>query len=1494
MQASEYIYGQVQKGQLDAETGKSLLEEILPDDIAIVGMSCEYSDVRDAFEFYQAIKHSKRGFKTFPQDRVAYIPKDHSYLLNGAAHLKTTPEDFLDRLCKEQGAYLEEIDNFDYEFFGMSREEARYVDPTHRLVMKHSYLALEDAGLTLDRVKDSRTAIYIGKDKSITASYRSEIEEDSTHVNAGNWEGILASRLNYLYNLSGGSFVIDTACSSSLVAAHLAVKTLRDHEIDSAIVGGIALGLFPRQGSVIDQYSNVETPRSFLKVFDAESQGTIFGEGVGIVILKRLKDAVADNDNIHAVIRGSMINSDGRSNGLTAPNPHAQKDLLIDAYERSGISPETVEYIDAHGTGTKLGDPIEARGLTDAYKKYVSKRGFCALTSLKENIGHTVGAAGVGGLIKMSLALENQEIFPNRSFEAPNEYIRFVDSPFYIPTEPAAWVRGKYPRRGGVSSFGFSGTNAHVILEEYERKVQPEEPGTVYPFLFSAPTAEQLLVVLNKFDKHADYLNRYRLKDLSYTLLRRRDRHPSAVGFLAASREELADKLRGAAALLRNSGTVADGIAASEGAAMSADMKKLTQHRLRSDRASVTAEERLRLALDGLESAFDDFPYGDAVTVSLPGFEFKRVVLWANVKTYSRPVKAEQGQPVAGRLIRRQTLRSEKTDVYQVTLHPDDWFVDDHRIGGKRTFSGTTYTQLASELAVLYYKTPAYTLDKLYFKSLIQLDDKTPKSFSVLVHKLAGGQLEVEAFSYEGEALENYTVHAVFSMRQAEAVPAELSRISTDSFGELAPAVLGAENNSFFKGRWDFFGHNFQMDFHTPGLVRLSLDLNPKYADDLKEYHLHPSILDGLMGAMVYERAQECGKTYLPLSYGKFTFTGVPFTRKVYSVTEMLYNPAADHDVITGNVSVYTEDGQLIAFVDKYSMKAFANVYFRPQLHTVRWEPSSVAPKTGAAELAGTRTLIVGDPAAAGIWTEGTADVTYADYRQELTAGERYDAVIYAPWLSREEETEAGQLDEELGHYFRFAKAVPKLLRRGGKLIAAAGRGLTASAEGTVDPLQYALLSSARILGMENTGFSTIMVQSDDFSVDRLIGLAMEEELAGKKLILKNGVLYEETLAELGDTEPNRFELSDGDIVVVTGGYGGIGLEYAEELQRLHSGIRLAVLGRTDTLAVLSAKETRTAEEEAKLLRLQDLAARGEMTFHRCDLASEEEVRQTLEQLAAQGPIAGVVHLAGVPEDGMLFSKTREQFRQVTGPKVTGTALLRRYTREQPLRFFVASSSMTTIAGSPGQFAYTLANAYLEGAALADNRMTAVQWPGWSETGMALAFGDMAAADEHLLMKSLPTLIGREYIKLSLGAGVPRIIAGEFNRNRAADYLGPYMQLPQTWADAAEAKPAAAEGGEAGSYAIKSYDALTLVGADSQDTVEQFVTVVFASVLDLQEVDVDKSFTDLGGDSLKAFGIYKPIAEQFRIDMEVADVFIYPTVRQLSGYVREQLEVGVA
>ncbi|MFD1905729.1 beta-ketoacyl synthase N-terminal-like domain-containing protein [Paenibacillus rhizoplanae] len=327
-----------------------------------------------------------------------------------------------------------------------------------------SWEALEDAGYAEKELNGSRTGVYVG---DTDADYLKLIQEMEPYALPGNTISIVASRLAYILNLASGSHLIDTACSASLAAVHHAIKGLITGDCEMALAGGLNLTLFPIDEGLAD--IGIASTDYKARTFDADANGTVWGEGFCTVVLKKLKNAKRDRDHIYAVIKGSAMNSDGKSNGITAPSARAQSELIQAAWRNAGIPLETMTYLEAHGTGTRLGDPIEMQGITGAIRSSTDHQQFCALGAVKTNIGHLDTAAGLAGFMKTVLALKHQAIPATLHFHDPNPHIDFMNSPVFVNTELMPWTTSNgVPRRAGVSAFGLAGTNCHVVLEEYQ------------------------------------------------------------------------------------------------------------------------------------------------------------------------------------------------------------------------------------------------------------------------------------------------------------------------------------------------------------------------------------------------------------------------------------------------------------------------------------------------------------------------------------------------------------------------------------------------------------------------------------------------------------------------------------------------------------------------------------------------------------------------------------------------------------------------------------------------------------------------------------------------------------------------------------------------------------------------------------------------------------------------------------------------------------------
>jgi len=425
--------------------------------LAIIGMSCRFPGARNVDAFWQNLKDGSESISFFSEEELAEA--------GVAPALLKDP-----RYVRAQ-AVLEDIDLFDAPFFGFSPREAEMMDPQHRIFLECAWEALESAGYDSSRCSE-RTGVYAGSGlntyllKNLVLHPELLGPDNEYTILISNDKDYMPARVSYKLNLRGPSININTACSTSLVVIHLACQGLLSYQCDMALAGGVTIQV-PQKAGYLYEEGGPQSPDGHCRAFDADAKGMVGGSGVGIVVLKRLEDALADGDCVHAVIRGSAVNNDGSYKvGFTAPSVDGQAEVIAEAQAVAGIGPETITYIEAHGTGTALGDPIEIAGLTKAFRAGTGKKGFCAIGSVKTNIGHLDTAAGIAGLIKTVLCLKHGQIPASLHFRRANPQIDFVSSPFYVNTALRKWETGAIPRRAGVSSFGMGGTNAHVVLEQ--------------------------------------------------------------------------------------------------------------------------------------------------------------------------------------------------------------------------------------------------------------------------------------------------------------------------------------------------------------------------------------------------------------------------------------------------------------------------------------------------------------------------------------------------------------------------------------------------------------------------------------------------------------------------------------------------------------------------------------------------------------------------------------------------------------------------------------------------------------------------------------------------------------------------------------------------------------------------------------------------------------------------------------------------------------------
>ncbi|NRT80596.1 beta-ketoacyl synthase N-terminal-like domain-containing protein [Clostridium beijerinckii] len=616
-------------------------------DIAIIGMAIRSPGSKNTDEFWKKIKAGVESVGDIPSKR------------------KEFNEEYLSYLGKEKGeikfpisGYLDEIDKFDYEFFNITPKDAQLMDPNQRLFLETAWQAIEDSGYGGNRLNGSRTGVYVGfGDDSDYLDIISHVDSESMDIaKTGNLRPVVASRLSYILNLKGPNMIIDTSCSSSLVAIHTASQALKNNECDVAIAGGVKISVLPNKNN---SNLGVESKTSRTRTFDDNSDGTLWGECVGVIVIKTLKNALRDNDDIYAVIKASCLNQDGKSAGITVPSQVAQENALVDTWNSANIDPSTLTYIETHGTGTRLGDPIEIRGITNAFRKFTKKNQICAIGSLKPNIGHTVHASGVASVIKVILMMNNKQIPPLTNFDVANKNINFEDTPIYV-NNYLKDIDNEEFIRCGISSFGLSGTNAHMVLEKSlkTKKVDSLDINKYNVLTLSAKSKKSLENLIDKYMEKISDLKSKNMRDVCFSANVGRGHYNYRIAILFKNFDELYECLKSIKGneIEHNLESIYTGYVKLENKKSSfnkdfktaTDIKVLTNKALELLKSNVDSEverynllkEICRLYVEGANIDWKViYKESECSNVHLPAYQFDKISCWVKVpKTITKNI----------------------------------------------------------------------------------------------------------------------------------------------------------------------------------------------------------------------------------------------------------------------------------------------------------------------------------------------------------------------------------------------------------------------------------------------------------------------------------------------------------------------------------------------------------------------------------------------------------------------------------------------------------------------------------------------------------------------------------------------------------------------------------------------------------------------------------------------------------------------------------------
>jgi acyl transferase domain-containing protein/acyl carrier protein len=931
-----------------------------PDQIAIIGMACRFPGAQTIGEFWNVLQANRDCIGDFPPTRRRDIDP---FLAMGFG------------TEYNRGGYLDEIDKFDAAFFRISPKEAELMDPAQRLFLAAAWEAIEDAGLAGEKITGSKTGVYVGKETTGGSGYTNNLTGQDL-AGTGATTSIIASRLSYILDLAGPALVIDTACSSSLVALHMASWALADGEIETAIAGGVSLSLLPVGSGMIDSEDQK------IASFDQAANGTVWGEGIGAVILKPLRKALRDKNNIYAVIKGSAINNDGASNGITAPSAQAQKSLIRQAWQSAKVDPETISYIEAHGTGTKLGDPIEIKGITLAFEGYTEKKQFCGIGTVKTNIGHTVGAAGIASVIKMALSLKNRQLPATLNFNRPHPLIPFTQSPVYINDQLVNWNTGGFPRRCGISSFGFSGTNCYVIMEEapevtHESSVGPPE----YIFILSVKSEELLGELIQKYREFFDNNRQLEIGDICYTASTGRSHHHYRLAIITRDLAELAGKLESIGSLdFEAIPQAAEGIFCGKHlvvfnkqdkeAGELSEEEKIRLSKTAAEKITGLAgehqnyrrvlEEICRLYIAGAEIEWTRlYQNGPYQTLSLPVYPFKRERHWARLEKnlIVAGAKTENRNEIGHLLLDRCLARTFRECIFETRFQVEkQWVLSEHRITGKSVIPGTTYLEMAMRAGKEYLQRNVTGLENVQFYAPLVFEEDTVKNVQTIIRVDPDRiTFTIASCADESEARqpEYWTVHADGELMVDE--------LRADGRYDLNSLLLrfgaeieipAAENQGVmtFGPRWRTIARARLGE----GEALVYLEMLPELINDVDHFTLHPALLD-IATSIGSGQAAGNNLPYLPFTYGKVKVYS-PIPARCYSYIHPLVRQE-DPEIIKYQVEILDETGKLVVEIQDFAMKKVRDIKGRIQelsgqkelFYRTVWMPETLKPGKASA-----------------------------------------------------------------------------------------------------------------------------------------------------------------------------------------------------------------------------------------------------------------------------------------------------------------------------------------------------------------------------------------------------------------------------------------------------------------------------------------------------------------------------------------------------------------
>lgn len=1287
------------------------------DDIAIVGLSGQYPMADNLNEFWNNLEMGKNCITEIPRERW-----DNSIIY-------TKEKGIVGKNYGMYGGFINDIDKFDSMLFNIAPKDAEMIDPQERLFLQNVWSALEDSGHNVESLKNNKVGVFVGVMYGQYQLLGLEASAPDKIIAPNSSFSSIANRVSFFFDFKGPSIAVDTMCSSSLSALHLACLSIKNKECDVAVVGGVNICIHPMKYVQLSQ-GKFLSEDGLCKAFGEGGNGYVPGEGVGVVIIKSLRLAERDHDHIYGVIKATALNHGGKTNGYTVPSPNQQADVIQTALVNSGLDGSWINYIEAHGTGTSLGDPIEIRGLsqTIGIEKSIHS---CPIGSVKSNIGHLESCAGMASIAKVLLQLKYKKLVPSIHVENLNQNINFSQSPFYVQNKLEEWkqpikiINGKetiIPRCAGISAFGAGGSNAHVIISEYLDEKSMVQIDGKHIFILSARTKERLKFFAKSMKEYVEQnKDKISLYDLAYTMqVGKNHLEERAVIFFETS-EELINELN-------NILNQKESEKINYGRRKNYKEYLIKLGKIEEDTyinnliKHSKLEELANLWVNGFDIDWEEL-YQDInekpYRLSLPTYPFEKNSFWIQ-KSDNKSCQIKKSEEY-------ELIDKNCSSIHEVKFlkkfDSDAEYIRHHKIHQSLVVPGALFMEFALEAGNLAYGQTITGLANIVFeKELIVVDHENVNiSFEISNN----GDLTFEIWEEKNGYVyaKGQCLYDTWS---------QIPNINLQKKRSLCNKYISGQEFYTNFGKAEFCYGSYYKNIEEAWYDKELVIARFKTSVQNTKYIITPSLIDVAFQSVSLLVQSEIG--YLPYSVGRFRLFETEF-KEGYLVAEKKNNNK--NGELKFDIIALSENGTVLFEITDFVLKQRLKeeVLYDTIWLEKEWVESSISKEENTSKnnviefIVGNNTIIDLDLANEDVIrvyngkefhkvSKNQYLIDLMDYNAYKKCMEEIkkdfsniDSILYCfdELYMNNKLNLAEQLEKSILPLVTFMKAY-------GTEMKVNPVNLLVQVK-TTDCIKNALVQAIegffRTLNIEypKAGFKIVECDSREICL-----MEMCLPFKGYEYIKHvKGQRFKQSLKIQTDNETklDNIVIKSNQTYIVTGGMGGLGLIFAKYLIQ-DKGCNVALLGR------------RKLDNSIKL-KLSELDSSGDKVLYiSADLTNYEDIQQALLEVKEKyGAIHGILHTAGILNDSLLEKKSIEDFKKVIEPKIFGTVWLDELTKDEPIQLFCTFSSTSSVLGNIGQADYAYANSFMDAYILVRSRMVnnnrkylSINWPLWKNGGM--------------------------------------------------------------------------------------------------------------------------------------------------------------------------------